>query len=93
MPSDQKDTMATQTATQSTRSVLDRTKLNGLKALIGEAKCNAAIQRFKGELFACLAASKAMLRNAQFMPTISLAWLVCSDSRIWSKKADDSWRP
>ena len=48
--------MAPQTATQSTRSVLDRTNLTGLKELIGEAKCNAAIQRFKGELFACLAA-------------------------------------
>ena len=48
--------MAPQAATQSTRPVLDRTKLTGLRELIGEAKCNAAIQRFKGELFACLAA-------------------------------------
>ena len=42
--------MTLQTATQSLRPVLDRTKLTGLKELIGEAKCNAAIQRFKGEL-------------------------------------------
>ena len=48
--------MTLQTATQSLRPVLDRAKLTGLKELIGEAKCNAAIQRFKGELFACLAA-------------------------------------
>lgn len=48
--------MTFQTATQSTRPVLDRTKLTGLRELIGETKCNAAIQRFKGELFACLAA-------------------------------------
>ena len=48
--------MTLQTATQSLRPVLDRTKLTGLKELIGEAKCNAAIQRFKAELFACLAA-------------------------------------
>ena len=56
IPSDQSETMAPQTATQSTRPVLDRTKLTGLRELIGEAKCSAAIQRFKGELFACLAA-------------------------------------
>ena len=56
IPSDQSETMAPQTATQSTRPVLDCTKLTGLRELIGEAKCNAAIQRFKGELFACLAA-------------------------------------
>lgn len=43
-------------ASQSTRPVLDRTKLTGLRELIGDAKCNSAIQRFKGELFACLAA-------------------------------------
>jgi hypothetical protein len=49
-------TMSTQIAAQSTRPVLDRAKLAGLKKLIGEAKCAAAIQRFKGELFACLAA-------------------------------------
>src|SRR4029078_7512970 len=48
--------MTLRTATQSLRPVLDRTKLTGLRELIGEAKCNAAIQRFKGELFACLAA-------------------------------------
>ena len=48
--------MAPQIATQSTRLILDRAKLAGLKDLIGEAKCAAAIQRFKGELFACLAA-------------------------------------
>jgi len=48
--------MTLQTATQSLRPVLDRTKLTGLKELIGEAKCEAAIQRFKGELFACMAA-------------------------------------
>ncbi len=48
--------MALQIATQSVRPVLDRAKLAGLKELIGEAKCVAAIQRFKGELFACLAA-------------------------------------
>ena len=48
--------MAPQIATQSTRPILDRAKLAGLKDLIGEAKCAAAIQRFKGELFACLAA-------------------------------------
>ena len=48
--------MSPQTATQSMRPVLDRAKLAGLKELIGEAKCAAAIQRFKGELFACLAA-------------------------------------
>jgi len=47
--------MTLQTATQSLRPVLDRTKLTGLKELIGEAKCHAAIQRFKAELFACLA--------------------------------------
>jgi hypothetical protein len=51
-----RETMAPQPTTQSTRPVLDRTKLAGLKELIGEAKCAAAIQRFKGELFACLAA-------------------------------------
>jgi hypothetical protein len=44
------------TAAESTRPVLDRTKLTGLRELIGDAKCHAAIQRFKGELFACLAA-------------------------------------
>jgi hypothetical protein len=49
-------TMSAQIAAQSTRPVLDRAKLAGLKELIGEAKCAAAIQRFKGELFACLAA-------------------------------------
>ena len=43
-------------ASQSTRPVLDRAKLTGLRELIGDAKCNSAIQRFKGELFACLAA-------------------------------------
>ena len=43
-------------ASHSTRPVLDRTKLTGLRELIGDAKCNSAIQRFKGELFACLAA-------------------------------------
>lgn len=48
--------MSAQTATQSMRPVLDRAKLAGLKELIGETKCAAAIQRFKGELFACLAA-------------------------------------
>jgi hypothetical protein len=48
--------MSAQTATQSMRPVLDRAKLTGLKELIGEAKCAAAVQRFKGELFACLAA-------------------------------------
>jgi HPt (histidine-containing phosphotransfer) domain-containing protein len=48
--------MALQTDTQSTRPVLDRAKLAGLRELIGEAKCAAAIQRFKGEFFACLAA-------------------------------------
>lgn len=48
--------MAPQTAVETTRPVIDRTKLAGLKELIGEAKCAAAIQRFKGELFACLAA-------------------------------------
>jgi hypothetical protein len=48
--------MAPQIAVQTSRPVLDRTKLTGLRELIGEAKCNAAIQRFKGELLACLAA-------------------------------------
>ena len=48
--------MAPQIATQASRPVLDRTNLIGLRELIGEAKCSAAIQRFKGELFACLAA-------------------------------------
>jgi len=48
--------MSSLTAAESTRPVLDRTKLTGLRELIGEAKCDAAIQRFKGELFACLEA-------------------------------------
>jgi len=48
--------MTVQTAIQALRPVLDRAKLTGLKELIGEAKCEAAIQRFKGELFACMAA-------------------------------------
>ena len=48
--------MSSLTAAELTRPVLDRTKLTGLRELIGEAKCDAAIQRFKGELFACLAA-------------------------------------
>ena len=43
-------------ASKSMRPVLDRTKLTGLRELIGGAKCSSAIQRFKGELFACLAA-------------------------------------
>lgn len=51
--------MSPQTVIQSTRPVRDPTKLAGLKEMIGEAKCNAAIQRFKGELFACLAAVEA----------------------------------
>jgi len=41
---------------ESVKPVLDRTKLSGLKALIGEAKYEAAIQRFKGELHACILA-------------------------------------
>lgn len=32
------------------------TKLTGLQELIGEAKCNAAVQRFRGEIYACVAA-------------------------------------
>jgi len=48
--------MTVQTAIQALRPVLDRAKLTGLKELIGEAQCEAAIQRFKGELFACMAA-------------------------------------
>lgn len=48
--------MASQIADESTTPVLARTKLTGLRELIGEAKCNAAVQRFKGELFACVAA-------------------------------------
>ena len=48
--------MASQIAPQTSRPVLDRNKLTGLRELIGEAKCNAALQGFKGELFACLAA-------------------------------------
>jgi hypothetical protein len=55
MPTRRETSMTLQTA-QSVMPVLDRTKLTGLRELIGEAKCNAAIQRFKGELFACLAA-------------------------------------
>lgn len=47
--------MSPHTAIQSPRPVRDPTKLSGLKEMIGEAKCNAAIQRFRGELFACLA--------------------------------------
>lgn len=41
------------------KPVLDREKLDGLRALIGEAKCNAAIDRFKGELHDCLSAIAA----------------------------------
>lgn len=48
--------MSLETVIQSTRPVRDPTKLTGLKEMIGEAKCNAAIQRFRGELFACVAA-------------------------------------
>lgn len=48
--------MSVQIAPPSMRLVLNRAKLAGLKEMIGEAKCAAAIQRFKGELFACLAA-------------------------------------
>jgi hypothetical protein len=48
--------MTVQTAINAVRPVLDRAKLTGLKELIGEAKCEAAVQRFKGELFACVAA-------------------------------------
>ena len=38
------------------KPVLDREKLDGLRALIGEAKCEAAIARFKDELHDCLSA-------------------------------------
>lgn len=48
--------MAPSTVVETTRPVLDRTKFAGLKELIGEAKYAAALQRFKGELLACLAA-------------------------------------
>ena len=48
--------MALQIANDTTTPVLARSKLTGLRELIGEAKCNAAVQRFKGELFACVAA-------------------------------------
>lgn len=51
-----RETTMSPQVSQSTRPVLDRTKLTGLRELIGDAKCNSAIQRFKGELFACLAA-------------------------------------
>ena len=54
--SDEKYDMNTEIATERTRPILDRSKLTGLMELIGETKCNAAIQRFKGELFACVAA-------------------------------------
>lgn len=48
--------MSAQIASHPIRPVLDRAKLSGLREVIGEAKCAAAIQRFKGELFACLLA-------------------------------------
>ena len=48
--------MTSLTVAESTKPVLDRTKLTGLRELIGEAKCKAAIQKFKGELFACVQA-------------------------------------
>jgi hypothetical protein len=50
------DLMASPTAVESETQVLDRTKLAALRELLGEDKCAAAIQRFKGELFACVAA-------------------------------------
>jgi hypothetical protein len=46
-------------AVESETPVLDRTKLAALKELIGEDKCAAAMQRFNGELIACLAAIEA----------------------------------
>ena len=48
--------MNTDIATGRRRPILDRSKLALLRKLIGETKCNAAIQRFKGELFTCVAA-------------------------------------
>jgi HPt (histidine-containing phosphotransfer) domain-containing protein len=41
------------------KPVLDREKLNGLKALIGEAKCETALARFRRELEDCLSAIAA----------------------------------
>jgi len=41
------------------KPVLDPSKLADLKALIGEAKCEAALQRFREELHACLSAIEA----------------------------------
>jgi HPt (histidine-containing phosphotransfer) domain-containing protein len=37
-------------------AVLNHETLNGLKSLIGDAKCDAALQRFQDELRACMAA-------------------------------------
>lgn len=38
------------------KPVLDHTKLQGLKEILGEQKCNAALERFQEELRTCLAA-------------------------------------
>jgi len=41
------------------KPVLDHTKLQGLKALLGDAKCDAALKRFRDELHTCLSAIEA----------------------------------
>jgi HPt (histidine-containing phosphotransfer) domain-containing protein len=41
------------------KPVLDRTKLQGLKAVLGEEKCDAALKRFQDELGTCLSAIEA----------------------------------
>jgi HPt (histidine-containing phosphotransfer) domain-containing protein len=41
------------------KPILDPSKIADLKALIGEAKCEAALQRFREELHACLSAIEA----------------------------------
>ena len=41
------------------KPVLDHTKLQRLKAVLGEAKCGAALMRFRDELHTCLSAIEA----------------------------------
>ena len=48
--------MQTQFATSSQKRIVDRTKLEDLRKLIGEEKCNTAILNFRRELLACLEA-------------------------------------
>lgn len=41
------------------KPVLDHAKLQGLKAVLGEEKCQAALKRFQDELRICLSAIEA----------------------------------